>query len=176
MKKTILGIIIVMGVILVSGCISNDSNNTDEPKTFSANGVFFKYPGQWDIAKSTVDGTIAAVADPASKNNLTGFAGTTVVVEKQNLTMSFNQFYNETYSKLFSNPDYELISEGNLTIGDYNASECVYSINSAEAKQCKAVWIQKDQEVYVILFTTSKGKYESQEKYLNYILSTFKLN
>ena len=157
--------------------ISNDSNSAEDLKTFSKNGIFFKYPGHWNVATTEIEDTIASVADPNTIDSFTGLAQTSVVVQKQNLTMPIERFFNDTYSKLSSDSSFNLISEGNLTIGEYNANEFVYTIDQLDTrKKVKAVWIQNDQEVYVVLFTASESEFDKQIKYFDFILSTFRIN
>lgn len=179
MKKYILGIIIVISVIFASGCISN-SDEVEEPQTLTQGRVTIKYPTTWVVADSKNNETIAAVADPNSINSNSGLGEVSVSIQKRTLNgTSLNKLYNETYSSLFSNSDYNLTSEGSLTIGGYNASECVYTINpngTGVVKQQKAVWIENDNDVYVILCTAPQNDFQNQLKNFDFILNSFKLS
>ncbi|KZX17650.1 hypothetical protein MBCUT_01280 [Methanobrevibacter cuticularis] len=175
MKKYILGIIVIIAVIFVSGCISN-SDDVNNPQTLSKNGIIIKYPGSWVVANSQSNDSIASVADPSSTNGSSDLAQINVNIERREITSSLDSFHNQTYTQLFSNSDYQLIAQGNLTVGDSNALETIYTVNkNGTISQHRAVWIQKDNSVYVILFTAPQSKFESQNKNFEFILGSFKI-
>ncbi len=181
MKKYILGIIIIIAVIFVSGCTSN-SSDVEEPQTLAQNGVLIKYPGTWVAANSENNETIAAVADPNAINKSTGLGEISANIQKRTInsslknSSSFDVLYNQTYQNLFSNSNYTVIAQGNLSIGGYNASECVYTVDeNGTVKQQRAVWIQNGNDVFVILFTAPENKFQSQVKNFDFILNSFKI-
>ncbi|MDR0900268.1 MAG: hypothetical protein LBM26_01270 [Methanobrevibacter sp.] len=173
--KYLLGIAIIMAVIFVSGCVSN-SENIDDPQTLAQNGVLIKYPGNWVVANSLSNDSIISVADPNSTVPGSDFAQINVNIEKRQLSSSLNTMYNKTYTQLFSNSDYTLLAEGNTSKGDMNALECMYSVNeNGTIKQHKAIWIEKGNYVYVLLFTAPQSEFESQNKNFEFILNSFKI-
>jgi hypothetical protein len=176
MKKIMIGIII-MCLISVSIFISNPVTGADEAKSYSGNGISFQYPQSWEIAESDYNDTLVAIADPNSVNSVTGYAETSMIVEKRDLNTSFDRFYNESYSKLFSDSSYQLISEGNSTVSGNNSKECLYKFDSdGSLKQAKAIWMEHDGSVYVILFTSKQSNFEAQKKYTDFVLSSFTFN
>lgn len=184
MKKYILGIIVIISVILVSGCISNsEDNNKDQPQTLAKNGISIKYPGTWVTANSKNNETIAAVADPNSVESSTGFGKVSVIIQKKILNSSLKNsssieaIFNQTYQDLFSNNTYKLIAEGNVTAGQYkNVLECTYTVDeNGTVKQQRAIWIGNGKDVYVILCTAPKTEFDSQSANFDFIINSFKI-
>ena len=182
MKKYILGVIIILAVIFVSGCItnSNSGNNTTgndtSPLTLAKDGVLIKYPGTWVVANSGSNDSIVAVADPKSKDPGTGYSNVNVNIEKRSLSTSLNDYFNQTYTQLFSDPNYTPIAQGSVAIGQYTALESVYTVNSnGTIKQHRALWIENNNEVYVILCTAPQNEFQNQVKNFDFIISNFRI-
>lgn len=178
MKKYLLCIILIIAAVFVSGCITgsdNSSNNRIEaPKTIVKNGILVKYPGNWVVPGSAANNSIVAIADPNSKDSDSGF--TNVNIERQDLPTSLELYFNQTYSKLFSNPEYTPIAQGNASIGKYSSLECMYTHNNAGmVKKHRALWIENNNQVYVILCTAPQENFENQAKNFDFILSNFKI-
>lgn len=179
MKKIyLLGILIILAVIFASGCVSNSNssngNNTTEPQTLTQNGVSIVFPGDWVSANSESNDTIIAVADPSSKD-ADGFNDVNVNVEVKNSSSSLNSEFTSAYNQLNSNSDYQLMTEGNVTAAGTDAMEADYtSTVNGTTKQHKAIWIKKDNQIYVILCTAPQDKYASEEANFNFIIDNFK--
>ena len=184
MKKYILGIVIIISVVLVSGCISDsNNNNTDQPQTLAQKGISIKFPGTWVSADSKNNETIVAVADPNSIDSTTGFGKISVVIQKKTLPSSANDsssletLFNQNYKDLFSNDTYKIIAEGTIAIGKYdNAFECVYTMNeNGTVKKHRAIWIGNEKDVYIILCTAPENEFDSQSKNFDFIINNFKI-
>lgn len=178
MKKYILGIIVIMAVIFVSGCITDSNDNGDDlngTKTLSQNGISIEYPGNWVVADAHSEDSIAAVADPNSKD-VNDLGSINVNIERQNLTTSLNGIFTQTYKKLSSNSNYQLISQGNTTIGEFAALECLYLSNdNGNIKKHRAIWIENNNAVYVILCTAPQNDFSNQEKIFDFVVSSFRI-
>jgi len=181
MKKYILGIIVILAVIFVSGCIA-DSNNVDTtkndttPLSLAKNGVLIKYPGTWVVANSGSNDSIVAIADPNFKDSGTGYTNVNVNIERRTLPTSLNTYFNQTYTKLFSDPNITPIAQGNVAIGQFTALESSYVENSnGTIKQHRAIWIENNNEVYVILCTAPQDEFQNQSKNFDFIISNFKI-
>jgi len=177
MKKYILGIIIIMAVILVSGCILDSGNDDKQPKTLSKEGISIKYPGNWTVADSKNNETIIAVADPESFDSNTGFGTVSFIIQKRELNSSYKKLYDATYDKLFSNSNYTLIAQGTIKINDFNnASECIYDAKeNGTIKHHRAIWIQDNNTLYVILCTAPQNQFNSESKNFDFILDSLKI-
>ncbi|MCL2157104.1 MAG: hypothetical protein FWH54_03680 [Methanobrevibacter sp.] len=177
MKKYILGIIIIISIVLVSGCVSNSNNNSEnETQTLAKNGISIKYPGTWVIANSKNNETIAAVADPHFIDSTTGLGKVSVVIEKKTNTGPIETLFNQTYKNLFTNSSYTLTAQGTITIGKYEGLECYYTVDqNGTVKKQRAVWIGEGDEVYIILCTAPENEFDSQLKIFDFIINNFKI-
>ncbi|RBQ22264.1 hypothetical protein ALNOE001_19880 [Candidatus Methanobinarius endosymbioticus] len=178
MKKYLLGIVLIIAVIFVFGCITDSGsiNGTKAPKTIAKNGILLKYPGTWVVADSGANDSIVAVADPKSKDDGSGFSVVNVNIERKELPSSLESYFNQTYSKLFFNSDSTPIAQGNASVGEYNALEYIYTQNSdGTMKKHRALWIENNNKVYVILFTAPEENFDSQSKNFDFIISSFKI-
>jgi len=181
MKKYMLIIIVILAVIFVSGCI-DDSNNTNtakndtSPLSLAKNGVLIKYPGNWVVANSNSNDSIVAIADPNFKDPSTGYTNVNVNIERRTLPTSLNTYFNQTYTKLFSDSDITPIAQGSVAFGPHTALESLYTENSnGTIKQHRALWIENNNEVYVILCTAPQDEFQNQIKNFDFILSNFKI-
>jgi hypothetical protein len=177
-QKYILSAVIIISVILVSGCIYNPSDN-GEVKTLNQNGITINYPSNWHLAQSTVNDTIASVGNPAFIDSSNGLGLISVNIQKKLLPSSLNEFHNEVYNVSFpSNSSFKSISSGNLTIGSYNGLEEIYTIteSSGLVKEYRAIWIENNGYVYVILATAPKNDFENQKVDFDLIINSFKIN
>ena len=179
MKKYLLGVIIILAVIFVSGCITDSDNNAKNdtsPLTIAKNGILIKYPGNWVVATSDSNDSIVAVADPESKDPSTGYSNVNVNIERRNISTSLNAYFNQTYAHLFSNSDYTPIAQGDIIIGQYNALESLYTQDSnGTIKKHRAIWIENNNEVYVILCTAPPDDFQNHVKNFNFIISSFRI-
>ncbi|MBC7101420.1 MAG: hypothetical protein H5T40_07325 [Methanobacteriales archaeon] len=171
MKKSLV-ILFIMAIVSVAGCTSQSNV---ENKIFKGDNITFEYPPDWVIANSQANDTIVAVADPKSVNPQTGYAQTVVVIQKRGLEGDFYQMYNENYATLFNNSSYQRISEGNITIGSLQALENTYIVTEGDVKKKQmAIWIQKRDEVYVILCSALASEFDKEKSNFDIILNSFK--
>ncbi len=166
----ILSIIVV--TVSISGCTSNLKDN--EVKKFSGNNITFEYPAEWVIAESKANDTIVAVADPNSVDKQTGLAQTVVVIQKKRLEDDFYDMYNRNYATLFNNSSYQRVSEGNITLNGLEALENIYlSKENGTKKKYMAIWIQREEEVYVILCSALASEFDKEKPNFDIILNSF---
>jgi len=182
MKKYILGIIIIISVVLISGCISNSNNNSEnQTQTLVQNGISIKYPGTWVIANNKNNETIAAVADPKFIDSETGLGKISVIIQKKALNQasdnaSLEGLFNQTYKKIFSNSSYTLTAQGYISIGNYDGFECYYTVDqNGTVKKQRAVWIAEGDQLYIILCTAPEKEFDSQLKIFDFIITSFKI-
>ncbi|MDI9623486.1 MAG: PsbP-related protein [Methanothermobacter sp.] len=171
MKKSLVILFIIMAMVSVAGCTSqSDVKN----KIFKGDNITFEYPADWVIANSQANDTIVAVADPKSVNPQTGYAQTVVVIQKRGLEGDFYQMYNKNYATLFNNSSYQRVSEGNITIGSYQALENTYIVTEGGLKKKqRAIWIQRGNEVYVILCSALISEFDKERANFDIIINSF---
>lgn len=176
MHRFIIALFVILLTVSISGCTSNKNSELNQTKTLSQNGVSFDYPGNWVVATSKANDTIASVADPASINAVTGFAETSVTIQQKNLTGTIDSMYQLNYATLFNNSSYQRVSESNITLGDIQAFENVYTVDfDGQQKQYRAIWIEKNNQVYVILCSALLNQYEKEKRNFDLIVNTFKI-
>ena len=173
-----IGILVVLLVISVSGCIGDNSNNTNSTRvqSLTENGVTLEFPSTWIKADAQDNASVLAVADPNSKDQQ-GFSDTNVNVEKKAVSSSLETDFNSTYTQLSKNSDYQILSQGNVTAGSYKGLESIYTSNvNGTTKMHKAVWIENGDNVYVILCSAPQNKFDSQARIFDFIISNFKFS
>jgi len=173
MKKYIRVLFMVLAVA-VSGCTSTTTDTGNSTKTFSQNNISFEYPLNWVAANSLANDTVAAVADPSSVDDR-GLAQVSVVIQVRELKGNLYDMYRENYDTLFSNSSYRRVSESNTTINGYGAVENIYlETGNGTYKKRRAIWIQRDRNVYVILCTAPADRFDSEKKNFDLIISTLR--
>ena len=87
MKKYFLFVVAIVAiVVMASGCTSQTGNNSTATKTYSANGISFNYPSNWDIVNDTSNGneSVIALGDAdIQKNNTVKGNGVAIIKIKQ---------------------------------------------------------------------------------------------
>ena len=180
MKKYLMILTLISALILVSGCINSGnqtSGNSNNTKTYSVDDITFHYPGNWVTLASQARDSVIAVGDP-NTNDGNGNARVNVVIQKtaQPQNETFFQYFNDTYTQFASqNLSFMQISKGTITINGLNGYETVYKINSSEIKEQRAVWIQKNNNVYIILCTAPKSDYNNQQSNFDTIVNSFQI-
>lgn len=174
MRKSLVVILVtIMAMIAVAGCTSQSNEETGN-KRFTGDNITFEYPSTWVIAKSQANDTIVAVADPKSVNPQTGYAQTLVTIQKKELEGDIYYMYNQNYAKLFNNSNYQRVSEGNITIGSMKAIENTYIVTEGDVKKKQmAIWIQRGEEVYVILCSTLASEFDKEKPNFDIIINSF---
>jgi len=165
---------VILMVVAVSGCVTNEDNN-NETNMYSANGVSFQYPHSWGVATVTSPNGVAAVGDPNTVVN--GTPTTSVVIQKANATAStgLKQAYDENYANFFNNTNKTKVSEAQLTLDGAQVYENVYtSSENGVTKKYRAVWLQKGNNIYVILCSALTEAYDSQQANFDLIINSFK--
>lgn len=165
-------------VVLASGCISN--NNGNQNKTYSQNGIYFVYNGTWEIANITADvpNAVVAVGDPNNVNPDTHQPVTFVLIQKANVTQGtdLQTAYNQNYATFFNNTTNQRVSEANITVNNNRAYENVYITTSdGVQRQMRAVWLQQNGLVYVILCGTLPANFQNEQKNFDLVINSFKV-
>jgi hypothetical protein len=173
-KYPIIIVTILFLMVMASGCVSNNQNQT---KNYTQNGVYFNYNGTWEIANTTAPSAVVAVGDPATVNNQTHYPNTFVVIQKPPLAggIDVQTAYNQNYATFFNNTGNQRVSEGNVTINGVGALENVYITSSGGVqKEMRAVWIPSNGNIYVILCGALPADFNNQQKNFDLIIKSFK--
>ena len=168
----IIGILsILVLIVALSGCTSTN--------TYNANGVSFNYPTSWQQYSSPNTGALVAVGDPNSKDNSTGNPTSIVVIQSIPLPSGENmkQVYDANYAQFSSSlTNYKTISENTTTVDGTTAYVNVHSFdNNGVTTQEEAVWLSKNNNIYVILCSALQSNFASQQDNFNMIINSFKV-
>ena len=166
---------------MASGCINNGNqtgnNTSNNTKTYSGDEFTFNYPANWQIITSQAQNSTVAVGDPNSADS-NGNAQVNVVIQKAILPsdMTLQDYYNAVYAQ-FSNQSlgYKPISDGSIDVNGRPALENVYKINSGIQKQERAVWLQNNNVIYIILCSAPVYDYSNYQANFDTIVNSFKL-
>lgn len=175
MKNDVLkrGIIIVL-IILFFSCVISSIGATEEPTdilTLSKGGIVMSYPSDWGYSKATSNDSIMAISKLDSIDS-SGIGQVNINIEKRPIEGDFNTYVNKTYKSMENDPSFELVSSGEVIIGDKNAFECIYiSKNGTDEREHKAVWFEKGGQAYVIMYSAPVDQFESNLYVFDYVLS-----
>lgn len=183
MKKSyIIGIVVIIVIVgalfLYNNKVNNDKDvNATESLLISENGVSIIVPVDWVKASSQSNESILAVANSTSKDS-NGFNDINVNIEKKDMEGSLESEFNSNYKSLSSNTDYQMLFTGNVSgIGGQDGMEADYTSNvDGIPKQHKAIWIENDGSIYVILCSAPQTVFVDQEKIFNVIINTFQFS
>jgi hypothetical protein len=165
-------IVIMLMVVMVSGC--NTNQKTNQTNKYAANGVSFEYPSGWGVATATSPNAVAAVADPKTVTN--GIPTTLVVIQKPDSSLGYDlqQAYNQNYARFFNNTGYQKVSEGNITVNNNRAYENTYTIDEdGVQKEFRAVWLTNNGGIYVILCSSLKANFTQEQSNFDLIINSF---
>ena len=186
MKKNIIcGVIIIVAIICVFGYlimnnvstsdITGGSGDNTTKISSSKGGVMVQYPSDWVLSESTSNDSVIALAKSDSIDS-SKVGQVTINVEKQPIEGSFDSFINQTYTAMQHDSSFNLTSSGQVLIGDKNATEYVYTSNiNGVVKEHKALWFDKGDQAYVVLYSAPIDKFDENLNSFNYILENMQI-
>ncbi len=191
-KLTIIGVAILLIVIAVFGYIvvnditfntgsSNGSNaNSNESVTMltmSKGGVTVNYPSNWVLSQATSNNSVIAISKESAVDNLE-VGQVNIHVEKKEFSGDFESFVNKSYTNIQADSAFDLVSSGEVSINDEKALEYIYtsSANTGVVKQHKALWFERGNQAYVIMYSAPIDKYEANLPAADYIIGQIKIN
>lgn len=188
-KLTLIGVVILVAIIAIFGYIvindvnvahggsSNNSNETVMMLTMSKGGVTVNYPSNWVLSQSTSNSSVIAISKKSAVDNLE-VGQVNINVEKKQFTGDFNSFVNKSYTNIQADSAFDLVSSGEVSINNESALEYIYtsSSNNGVLKQHKALWFEKGDQAYVIMYSAPIDKYEANLAAADYIISHIKIN
>ncbi|MEN4017586.1 MAG: PsbP-related protein [Methanobacterium sp.] len=185
MKKYALFVIAILAlVVFASGCTVTQNQTSTQPtvptKTYSGSGVSFSYPENWqELTQISSPNAVVAFGDPNSVDQSTGNVNTLVVVQKAALPAgsTLKQIYDSTYQQFAAqDSSFKTISDTTATVDGTTAYVNTHTINvDGVQKQEKAVWLEKNGNIYVILCGALPDAFEGQQANFNAIINTFKV-
>lgn len=182
MKKIIgIGLVLIILIVGVSFFINNPIGNNDgddlsqQSVDYSENGISLSMPGNWVSAKSNSNETVLAVADPDAKDS-SGFNSINVNIEKKSNARSLQSEFTSNYNILARNSDFNILYMGNVSFNGAAAMEADYtSVANNQTKQHKAIWIQKESDIYVILCSAPESEFDNVVGTFDFIINSVQL-
>ena len=187
MKKNIIcGVIIIVAIVCVFGylimnnvstadLIGSSGDNATKMLSSSKGGVMVQYPSEWVLSESTSNSSVIALAKSDSIDS-SKVGQVTINVEKQPIGGSFDSFINKTYTAMQHDSSFNLTSSGQVLINDKNATEYVYTSDvDGVVKEHKAIWFDKGDQAYVVLYSAPIDKFNENLNSFNYILENMQI-
>ena len=188
-KLTIIGVTILLVVIAVFGYIvvndinfehSNSTSNSNESVTMlsmSKGGVTVNYPSNWVLSQATSNNSIIAISKVSSIDNLE-VGQVNINVEKKEFSGDFASFVNKSYTNIQADSAFDLVSSGEVSINGQKALEYIYTStsNNGVLKQHKALWFERGNQAYVIMYSAPIDKYEANLPTADYIIEHIEIN
>lgn len=96
---------------------------------------------------------------------------------KKETTNTLKNEFESNYKSLSRNSDYEIEYLGNATVQGNDAMEAAYlTTGGSVVKEHKAVWLQGDGEIYVILCTSPQDQFDNYEPIFDYAINSVKIS
>lgn len=169
-------------VIIASGCIDNleqTANQTPQvkTKTYSANGISFNYPSNWQEINKTGNYTTTYLEDPNAKSDDNKSGAVVEISKKSSDGIPLKRYYEDVKSGSASVSGYQLLSERNLKVDNVTAYEFVSkAVDKDVEEQYKVILLEKKGFIYMIACGTRSPTYLSDEdENFNIIISSFKV-
>lgn len=187
-KITIIGIAALLVIIAVFGYIiindiqfdHKDTSNSNESVTMlsiSKGGVTVNYPSNWVLSQATSNNSVIAISKQSSVDNLE-VGQVNIHVEKKEFSGDFKSFVNKSYTNIQADQAFDLVSSGEVVVNDQNALEYIYtsSASTGVIKQHKALWFERGNEAYVVMYSAPIDKYEANLAAADYIIENIQFS
>lgn len=169
-------IIAVFGYIVIND-IQFDNKNTSNSnesvsmQSISKSGVTVNYPSNWVLSQATSNNSIIAISKQSSVDNLE-IGQVNIHVEKKEFSGNFNSFVNKSYNNIKADAAFDLVSSGEVLVNNQKALEYIYTstASSGVIKQHKALWFERGNEAYVVMYSAPIDKYEANLAAADYII------
>ena len=187
-KLTIIGVVILVVVIAVFGYIvindvqfnnnqqqnvaNGNSNESVTMLSVSKDGVTVHYPSNWVLSQATSNSSIIAISKESAVDNRE-IGQVNINVEKKQFTGDFNSFVNKSYTNIQADSQFNLISSGEVDINGQKALQYIYTSSSDNGvmRQHKALWFERGDQAYVVMYSAPIDKYEANLAAADYIIS-----
>ena len=164
-----------MNNVSTSDITGGSGDNTTKMLSSSKGGVMVQYPSDWVLSESTSNDSVIALAKSDSIDS-SKVGQVTINVEKQPIEGSFDSFINQNYIEIQHYSYFNFTFSGQVLIGDKNSTEYVYTSNiNGVVKEHKALWFDKGDQAYVVLYSAPIDKFDENLNSFNYILENMQI-
>lgn len=173
----VFGYFIISSVSLDGSSVPGSNNGTVTMLSATKGGVSIEYPSNWVLSNSTSNNSIIAVSKQGSVDSFQ-IGQVNINVEKKEFDGTFDSFLNKTYTNIGADSSYQLISSGELSLDGQKAFEYVYTSKAMDGstRQHKAIWFEKNNFAYVIMYSAPADQYEANLPAAEYIIQHIKIN
>ena len=165
-------LVLIILVVLTSGCTSNSTTNT-----YSGNGISFNYSPGWQITFPSNSGmlnsqnsfSVIVFKDPMQE-------GTEVQINVMPSNESTQDVINN--AKKFRVPNWTKLSNGTLKIDGNTAYQVTYIDNNygpQEGIKCEEIGFVKNGKIYGILLTAPYYNFDKEKPNFNMVLNSLKV-
>ena len=170
----ILGVLLV--VIFVSGCLSNNTKVNVVNNTYSGQGVSFNIPNNWQVSK-IADGSTTNI--DINKNNPTDGTSITIAVSPNPTGMSNQDLINSIQNTTNQDGNWEKISNKTTTINGNIAYENTYIVNDTgrfnQTMKEEDINFIKNGITYGLVYDAPVQTFDQEISNFNITLNSFKV-
>lgn len=162
-------LVLIILVVLTSGCTSNSTINT-----YSGNGISFNYPPGWNITSPNTSGTYTTFSVIVSKDPVQ--EGTEVQINVMPSNASTQDVVNS--AKEFIVPNWTKLSNGTLKIDGNTAYQVTYIDNDygpEEGIRCEQIGFVKNGKIYSIVLSAPYYNFDKEKSNFNIVLNSLKV-
>jgi ABC-type sulfate/molybdate transport systems ATPase subunit len=178
-KKYLFAVAILAFVVLASGCIAQQGNQTsNQTKTYSAGGISFKYPGSWNIIAATTNNTTIVTVNDVNFNRTNATRGAAVMILKTPKTSNANaQQLRQQMLQRAQHTGANATVTTATTVNGISANETTYNEKNRAGRQeqVKIIDFEKNNNFYIIMLVPFGGDLQSQKQNFDLIVNSFKV-
>ncbi len=184
MKKQLpsVGIIVIVLVLLVSGCQELSENENDDVSSFSTyanieKGFSIEYPTTWSKYENPVQVPDVDVLFTSPSNEPTK-TGSIMITVLDNVSLTMDEFkgaHVENLSILIS--DFNIISEKATTLSDFLGYELIFTFtNDMYTWRQLEVWTISENTLYLLVHQADQAYYENFANDIEHMIGSFQIN
>lgn len=177
-KRLFLVVLLLLSVILCVSCTGRKAKN-EGYKLYRSSpvGIEIEYPDFWEVAEDKAEKTVA-FATPSEGYGDTYRDNVTVCAYKltENHDMAFDNYVTKYIESLPATiSGYNLVSEGEYPVGDYDAYRVVYEGDTDDgALRLSQTFIKSGSYVYIYSFIAEPKSYDYFNANSEVMISTFR--
>lgn len=184
MKKQlpVVGIIVIVLVLFVSGCQESSENENDDEPSFSTyenteKGFSIEYPTTWNKYENPpevpdVDVLFTSQSNEAIKT------GSLMITVLDNISLTMDEFkeaHIENLSVLI--PDFNIVSEKVTTLSDLPGYELLFTFtNDMYTWRQLEVWTISENTLYLLVHQADQAYYENFANDIEHMIGSFQIN
>lgn len=176
LRGSIIALILLLFLISVTAVSSSDEKSDVSIMSLSKGGITIQFPSDWGNSQATSNYSIMAISKIDSVDGL-GIGQININIEKKPVEGDFATFVNESYDKMQKDSSFNLVSSGTVSVADKEALEYIYtSTQGTGEKEHKAIWFEKGDQAYVIMYSAPISDFEDNLYVFDYVLSNIQIN